>query len=58
MEHHLTSDLVRSYKMEITYYENSLGEKMVLILDGANDKSESMTKAEYDRRQAEQSTPN
>ena len=40
--------------MEITYYKNSLGEEMVLILDEANDKSESMTKAEYDRRQAQQ----
>ncbi len=44
--------------MTITEYENSNGEPMVLILDEANDKAESMTKAEYDRRQAEQSTPN
>ncbi len=43
--------------MTITEYENSYGELMVLIVDEANDKAESMTKAEYDRRQAEQSTP-
>jgi hypothetical protein len=42
--------------MTITEYENSNGEPMVLILDEINDKAESMTKAEYDRRQAEQST--
>ena len=39
--------------MTITEYENSNGEPMVLILDEANDKAESMTKAEYDRRQTE-----
>jgi hypothetical protein len=43
--------------MTITEYENTYGEPMVLIVDEANDKAESMTKAEYDRRQAEQSTP-
>ena len=45
--------------MTITEYENSNGEPMVLILDEANDKAESMTKAEYDRRQeqAALSTP-
>lgn len=46
--------------MTITEYENSNGEPMVLIVDEANDKAESMTKAEYERRQAEAalSTPN
>jgi hypothetical protein len=39
--------------MKITNYENSNGEPMVLIVDEANDKAESMTKAEYDRRQTE-----
>ena len=39
--------------MTITEYENSNGEPMVLIIDEANDKAESMTKAEYDRREAE-----
>jgi len=39
--------------MTITEYENSNGEPMVLILDEANNKAESMTKAEYDRREAE-----
>ena len=43
--------------MKITEYENLSGEPMVLIVDEINDKAESMTKAEYDRRQAEQSTP-
>ena len=43
--------------MTITQYENTYDEPMVLIVDEANDKAESMTKAEYDRRQAEQSTP-
>jgi len=44
--------------MTITEYENSYGELMVLVVDEANNKAESMTKAEYDRREAEQSTPN
>ena len=39
--------------MTITEYENSNGEAMVLIIDEANDRAESMTKAEYDRREAE-----
>ena len=43
--------------MTITEYENTNGETMVLIVDEINDKAESMPKAEYERRQAEQSTP-
>jgi hypothetical protein len=43
--------------MTITEYENSVGEAMILVMDEVNDTAESMTKAEYDRRQAEQSTP-
>jgi len=42
--------------MIITEYENLAGEPMVLILDKENDKAESMTKAQYEQRQAEQST--
>jgi hypothetical protein len=38
--------------------ENSWGETVVILIDEENDKAESMTKTEYDRRQAEQSTPN
>jgi hypothetical protein len=41
--------------MTIEKYLSLDGVEMVLILD--EDKAESMTKAEYDRRQAEQSTP-
>jgi len=43
--------------MTITEYENLNGEPMILIIDEKNDKAESMTKSEYNRRQAEQSTP-
>ena len=43
--------------MKITEYENLAGEPMILIIDEENDKAESMSKAEYDRRQAQQSTP-
>ena len=43
--------------MTITNYENLDGQPMVLILDEENDKAESMTKEQYDKRQAEQSTP-
>ena len=52
-----TSDLVRSYKMKLEKYINLDGIEMILVIDQENDKAESMTKAEYDRRQAEQSTP-
>ena len=40
--------------MTITEYKNLEGVPMVLIIDEANDKGESMSKAEYDRRQVEQ----
>jgi len=43
--------------MKITEYLNTNDEPMVFILDKENDKAESMPKSEYDRRQAEQSTP-
>jgi len=52
-----TSDLVRSYKMKLEKYINLDGIEMILVIDQENDKAESMTKAEYDRREAEQSTP-
>jgi len=52
-----TLDLVRSYKMEnITYITDSYGNEHVVI-DHGNEQFTSMPKAEYDRRQAEQSTP-
>ena len=38
--------------MEITYYENSSGEEMVLITDTENNTSESMSKATYEERKA------
>jgi hypothetical protein len=41
----------------IKIMENSLGEEFVII-DHGNEQFTSMTKAEYDRQQAEQSTPN
>jgi hypoxanthine phosphoribosyltransferase len=44
--------------MEITKYQNTNGDAMVLIIDKENDTGKSMTEAEYDRQQAEQSTPN
>jgi len=55
-----TSDLVRSYKMKIETFTNilSTGETRedVIVYD-ENGNYESMSKEEYDRRQAEQSTP-
>lgn len=42
--------------MTITEYENLSGEPMVLVIDKENDKAESMTKAEYERRQMEHLT--
>lgn len=51
------SDLVRSYRMEnITIITDKDGNEFVVI-DRGNDEFTSMSKAEYDRRQAEQSTP-
>ena len=41
--------------MTIENYLNIDGVEMVLVIE--EDKAESMTKAEYERRQAEQSTP-
>ena len=42
--------------MEITYYQNTAGEEMILIVDAENDKAESMTKSEYERRQANEAS--
>ena len=42
--------------MTIENYLNTDGVEMVLIIDEENDKAESMTKAEYDRRQVEHLT--
>jgi len=43
--------------MKLEKYINLDGIEMILVIDQENDKAESMTKAEYDRREAEQSTP-
>jgi hypothetical protein len=43
--------------MEIIKYQNTNGDAMVLIIDKENDSGKSMTEIEYDRQQAEQSTP-
>jgi hypothetical protein len=39
--------------IQVIEYKNTTDDEMVLLLDEANDKAESMSKAEYDRRQAE-----
>jgi hypothetical protein len=39
--------------MKISYYKNTLGEDMVLLLDEANNQSFSMLKSIYDEQQAE-----
>jgi hypothetical protein len=43
--------------MTIIETKDFSGVDIVTIIDEENDKAESMTKSEYDRRQAEQSTP-
>ena len=45
---------------KVTFFEvESMGEKEThALIDHGNDQFTSMPKAEYDRRQAEQSTPN
>ena len=50
----LISDSMGSYKMEITYYENTAGEEMVLIVDTENNKAESMLKSVYDAKLADE----
>jgi hypothetical protein len=44
--------------IQVIQYQNTTGDEMILLLDEANDKAESMTKAEYDRRQLEHLTEN
>jgi hypothetical protein len=54
------SALVRSYKMDnVTFVEVETlnGVQEHAIIDHGNEQFTSMPKAEYDRRQAEQSTP-
>jgi len=52
----LTSDTVRSYKMDnVTFIE--IEGKEHAIIDRGNGEYTSMPKTEYDRQQAEQSTP-
>lgn len=61
VRHQPTSDLVRSCKMEnVTFIEieTMAGTETHAIIDRGNGEYTSMPKAEYDRRQAEQSTPN
>jgi hypothetical protein len=58
----LTSDLVRSYKMDNVKFvkiTNELTDEVTehAIIDRGNGDFTSMLKAEYDRQQAEQSTP-
>ena len=54
-----TSDLVRSYKMEkITYFTDEIDGTEFVLIDHGNEEYTSMPKSEYDRQQAEQSTPN
>jgi hypothetical protein len=43
--------------MEIIEYKNTFDESMILIIDQDANWAKSMPKAEYDRQQAEQSTP-
>jgi hypothetical protein len=45
-------------KVEFIDIETPLGTETHAIIDRGNEQFTSMTKAEYDRRQAEQSTPN
>jgi hypothetical protein len=56
------SDLVRSCKMDNVTFVKSAGTDGVevehAIIDHGNEQFTSMPKSEYDRRQAEQSTPN
>jgi hypothetical protein len=40
--------------MEIIEYQNTTGDKMILLLDIENDKATSMTKETYDEQQARQ----
>jgi hypothetical protein len=43
--------------MTIIESKDLFGADIVTVVDEENDTAESMTKTEYDRRQAEQSTP-
>jgi len=43
--------------MTIIKSKDLFGSDIVTVIDEASDTAESMTKEEYDRRQAEQSTP-
>jgi len=56
-QHQPMSDLVRSYKMKIIQIETLDGLVDYVVIDHGNDQFTSMPKSEYDRQQAEQSTP-
>jgi hypothetical protein len=43
--------------MKLIEYKNSSDDKMIIVIDEENDSAESMSQNEYNRRQAEQSTP-
>jgi len=43
--------------IQVIEYQSTTGDEMILLLDEANDKAESMTKAEYNRRESALSTP-
>ena len=55
------SALVRSYKMDkVTFFEATEKDGSIsefVLIDHGNDQFTSMPKSEYDRQQAEQSTP-
>ena len=58
MEAQPTLQLARNYKMEKVTYITDIDGVEQAIIDRGNDEFTSMPKSEYDRQQAEQSTPN
>ena len=42
--------------MKLINYKNSSNDDMVIVINEENDSAESMSKVEYERRQAEQAT--
>jgi hypothetical protein len=43
--------------MKLIEYKNSSDDEMIIVIDEENDTAESMSLAEYNRRQAEHFTP-
>jgi hypothetical protein len=58
MEAQPTLQLARNYKMHKVTYITDIDGVEQAIIDRGNDEFTSMPKSEYDRQQAEQSTPN